>query len=90
MAVPSMGIGSLFGARGRLPDPRSVTMTKKKPAFSRASSMAGLFSPTRSKRIHKSVLDCKRIESISDPMREFIEELWPELVHKLPPKKAHG
>jgi hypothetical protein len=66
-------------------------MTKKKPAMSRASSMAGLFSPTRSKRIHKGVLDCKRIESIADPMRaRFIEELWPEPVHKLPPKKAHG
>ena len=42
-------------------------------------------------RIHKGVLDFKRIESISDPMRaRFIEELWPEPVHKLPPKKAHG
>ena len=40
-------------------------------------------------RIHKGVLDFKRIESIS-PMREFIEDLWPELVHKLSPKKAHG
>jgi hypothetical protein len=30
--------------------------------------MAGLFGPTRSKRIHEGVLDCKRIESISDPM----------------------
>ena len=52
--------------------------------------MAKLFSPTGSKRIHKGVLDCKRIESISGPMRAFIEELWPEPVHKLPPKKAHG
>ena len=41
-------------------------------------------------RIHQGVLDCKRIESISDPMCESIEDLWPELVHKLPPKKAHG
>ena len=40
--------------------------------------------------IHKGVLDFQRIESISDPMCEFIEDLWPELVHKLPPKKAHG
>jgi hypothetical protein len=55
-----------------LPNPRSVAMTRKKPAFSRASSMAGLFSPTRSKRIHKGVLDCRRIESISDPMCEFM------------------
>jgi hypothetical protein len=26
----------------------------------------------------------ERIEAISDPMRELIEEQWPELVHKLP------
>jgi hypothetical protein len=28
-----------------------------------------------------------RIDAISDPMRQLIEDLWPELVHKLPPKK---
>ena len=55
------------GHEGRLPNPGSVAMSKKKPAMSRASSMAKLFSPTRSKRIHKGVLDCKRIESISGP-----------------------
>jgi hypothetical protein len=60
-------------------------MTKKKPAMSRASSMAGLFSPTI-----RAFSTAKRIESISGPMRAFIEELWPEPVHKLPPKKAHG
>jgi hypothetical protein len=37
-------------------------------------------------RIHREVLDFKHIEAISDPMRELIEALWPELVHKLPPK----
>jgi hypothetical protein len=37
-------------------------------------------------RIHKDLLQFERIEAISDPMRELIEELWPELVHKLPPK----
>ena len=32
------------------------------------------------------VLDFERIEAISEPMRELIEDLWPELVNKLPPK----
>jgi hypothetical protein len=27
--------------------------------------------------------------AISDPMRELIEDLWPELVDKLPPKGPH-
>ena len=50
--------------------------------------MAG--SSTRPiERIHKEVLDFKRIEAISEPMRELIEDLWPELVSKLP-KKPHG
>jgi hypothetical protein len=38
-------------------------------------------------RINKQVLEFKRIEAISDPMRELIEDLWPELVPKLPPKR---
>jgi hypothetical protein len=29
------------------------------------------------------------IEAVSDSMRELIEDLWPELVHKLPPKSPH-
>ena len=37
-------------------------------------------------RIHKEVLDFERIEAISEPMRELIQDLWPELVNKLPPK----
>ena len=41
-------------------------------------------------RIHKEVLEFESIEAISDPMRELIEDLWPELVHKLPPKKRQG
>jgi hypothetical protein len=41
-------------------------------------------------RIHKEALSLERIEAISDPMRELIEDLWPELEYKLPPKKRQG
>jgi hypothetical protein len=41
-------------------------------------------------RIHKEVLKFERIEAVSDPMRELIEDLWPELLDKLPPKKPQG
>jgi hypothetical protein len=41
-------------------------------------------------RIHKEVLEFERIEAISEPMRELIEDLWPELVSKLPPKRPQG
>jgi hypothetical protein len=38
-------------------------------------------------RVHKEILGFERIEAVSDEMRVMIEELWPELVHKLPPKE---
>jgi hypothetical protein len=41
-------------------------------------------------RIHKEVLEFESIEAIADPMRELIEDLWPELVYKLPPKRPHS
>jgi hypothetical protein len=40
--------------------------------------------------IQKEVLKFERIEAISDPMRELIEDPWPELVHKLPPKQPQA
>lgn len=44
--------------------------------------------PDEIERIHKGLLEFEHINAIFDPMRELIEELWPELVHKLPPRSA--
>jgi len=41
--------------------------------------------PADLKRLHKYMLDVEHIGIISDEMREAVEELWPELAHKLPP-----
>jgi hypothetical protein len=41
-------------------------------------------------RLDKEILEYERVEVISDPMRELIDDLWSELVHKLPPKKPQG
>ena len=38
----------------------------------------------------KGFLEFERIEAVSDSMRELIEDLWPELVHRLPPKKPQA
>jgi hypothetical protein len=46
--------------------------------------------PADLKRLHKCVLDIKRIDHISDEMRAVVESEWPELAHKLPPKKEQG
>jgi hypothetical protein len=46
--------------------------------------------PADLKRLHKYMLEIEGIEIISDEMRAVVEELWPELGYKLPPKKPQG
>ena len=46
--------------------------------------------PADLKRLHKYMLDVEHIGIISDAMREVVEELWPELASKLPPKTPRG
>ena len=46
--------------------------------------------PADLKRLHKYLTDIEVIEVISDEMRAVVEELWPELAHKLPPKRPQG
>jgi len=36
--------------------------------------------------LHKSLLETESLSEVSDDMRELIEQEWPELVRKLPPK----
>jgi hypothetical protein len=40
--------------------------------------------PAELQRLHRSLLDPSPIEGISDDMRGLVEELWPDLVPKLP------
>jgi hypothetical protein len=44
--------------------------------------------PDEIERIHDKVLEFEMIEEVSEPMRQLIEELWAELVPKLPPKRT--
>ena len=37
-------------------------------------------------RLHKFLLETEHLSEVSDDMRELVEDEWPELVHKLPPK----
>ena len=43
--------------------------------------------PADLKRLHKYMLDIELIEHITDEMQAVVESEWPELAHKLPPKK---
>jgi hypothetical protein len=46
-----------------------------------------LMMPADLQRLHKYMLDIEGVDAISDEMRAVVEELWPGLVHKLPPKQ---
>jgi hypothetical protein len=46
--------------------------------------------PADLQRLHQYLLETDAIELISDEKREVVEAEWPELVHKLPPKKPHN
>jgi hypothetical protein len=39
-------------------------------------------------RLHKFLLEMEGLSEISDDMRRLVEEEWPELAHKLPPKMS--
>ena len=42
--------------------------------------------PPEPKRLHQYMLEVEHIGIISNEMRAVVEELWPELAHKLPPR----
>jgi hypothetical protein len=42
--------------------------------------------PTDLKRLHKYMAEVEHISIISDEVRAVVEEEWPELAYKLPPK----
>ena len=41
-------------------------------------------------RLHKFLLETEVLPEVSDDMRHLVEEKWPELVHKLPPKVSQS
>ena len=39
-------------------------------------------------RLYKFLLETEGLSEVSDEMRQLVEQEWPELVHKLPPKAS--
>jgi hypothetical protein len=64
----------------------AVAVKKRRRKYEPRVFDGRIIMPDEIERIHKEVLGFERIKALSDPMRELIEELWPELIHKLPPK----
>jgi hypothetical protein len=60
----------------------------KKHRIYKARLVAGkIMLPADLVRLHKYMLEIEHIDHISDEMRAVVESEWPELTHKLPPKK---
>ena len=65
-------------------------MTKKRRVYKPRIVGGKVMMSADLKRLHKYMLDVEHIGIISDEMREVVEELWPELASKLPPKTPRG
>jgi hypothetical protein len=65
-------------------------MTKKHRTYLPRIVGDKIMMPADLRRLHKYMLDIERIDHISDEVRAVVESEWPDLAHKLPPKKPHG
>jgi hypothetical protein len=65
-------------------------MSKKRRKYQPRIVGDKVMMPADLKRLHKYMLEIEHISVVSAEMREVVEELWPELVHKLPPKTPQG
>jgi hypothetical protein len=65
-------------------------MTKKRRTYLPRIVGDKVMMPADLKRLHKYMLEIEHIDEISDEMGVVVEELWPELTHKLPPKRPRG
>jgi hypothetical protein len=61
-------------------------MPKEKRLYEPRIFEGRVMMPGEIERVHKEILEFERIEAISEPMRKLVEELWPELLYKLPPR----
>jgi hypothetical protein len=65
-------------------------MNKKRRTYHPRIVGDKVMMPADLERLHKELLEFDDIEHITDDMRAVIEDLWPELVYKLPPKKPQS
>jgi hypothetical protein len=68
-------------------------MKKKKERrvyLPRVLASGQVMMPADLRRLHKYMLEIEHISVISDEVRTVVEEEWPELAHKLPPKNPQG
>jgi hypothetical protein len=71
---------------GRPSGPRS----RHQRSYSPRVGAGHVMTPADLPRLHKYMLEIEKVSVISDEMRTVVETEWPELTHKLPPKRPRG
>jgi hypothetical protein len=91
--VPSRATNDARGRDGGVRQKLAARMKKKKEHrvyLPRVLGSGQVMMQADLKRLHKYMLEIEHISVISDEVRTVVEEEWPELAHKLPPKKSRG
>jgi hypothetical protein len=67
-------------------------MTKKRRVYKPRVVGGQVMLQADLERLHKYMLEIEGVDaiSLSDEMRAVVESEWPELAHKLPPRKPQG
>ena len=67
-----------------------MSPSKERRVYSPRIVGGKVMMPADVKRLQKYMLEIEGIDHISDEMRAVVESEWPELAHKLPPKRPQG
>jgi hypothetical protein len=74
------------GCDGGIRQKLAAGMIKKRRTYLPRIVGDKVMMPADLKRLHKYMLEIEHISVISDEVRTVVEEEWPELAHKLPPR----
>jgi hypothetical protein len=74
------------GSSGNQRAPEKVKVSKPKRVYAPRLISDHIMVQEDFERLHEFLLETEGLSEVSDDMRELIEEEWPELVHKLPPR----
>jgi hypothetical protein len=67
-----------------------ISRSKPAPRYVSPRVAGGkVMTPADVRLLHKYLLEVEKVSIISDEMRAIVENEWPELAHKLPPKAQH-
>jgi hypothetical protein len=65
-------------------------MKKPKRIYEPRGFQGRMMQQKEFEQLHREILKLDRIEVVADDMRELIEDVWPELAHKLPAREANN